>query len=33
LGIWVGFFKQSVLPGEAPQKKNSSKKILKNKNH
>jgi hypothetical protein len=29
LGIWVGFLK---LPGEAPQKKNSSKKILKNKN-
>jgi hypothetical protein len=32
LGIWVGFLKQPVLPGEAP-KKNSSKKILKNKNH
>jgi hypothetical protein len=33
LGIWVGFLKQPALPGEAPQKKNSSKKILKNKNH
>jgi hypothetical protein len=33
LGIWVGFLKQPALPGEAPPKKNSSKKILKNKNH
>jgi hypothetical protein len=33
LGIWVGFFKQPALPGEAHQKKNSSKKFLKNKNH
>jgi hypothetical protein len=33
LGIWVGFFKQPALPGEAPQKKKSSKKVLKNKNH
>jgi hypothetical protein len=33
LGIWVGFLKQPLLPGEAPQKNNSSKKILKNKNH
>jgi hypothetical protein len=33
LGIWVGFLKQPALPGEARQKKNSSKKILKNKNH
>jgi hypothetical protein len=33
LGIWVGFLKQHALPGEARQKKNSSKKILKNKNH
>jgi hypothetical protein len=29
LGIWVGFLKQPALPGEAPQKKNSSKKIYK----
>jgi hypothetical protein len=28
LGIWVGFLKQPALPGEATQKKNSSKKIL-----
>jgi hypothetical protein len=27
LGIWVGFLKQPALPGEAPQKKNSSKKF------
>jgi hypothetical protein len=33
LGIWVGFLKQPALPGEAHPKKNSSKKILKNKNH
>jgi hypothetical protein len=33
LGIWVGFLKQPTLPGKAPPKKNSSKKILKNKNH
>jgi hypothetical protein len=33
LGIWVGFLKQPALPGEAPQNKNSSKKILKLKNH
>jgi hypothetical protein len=33
LGIWVGFLKQPALPGEAPPQKNSSKKILKNKNH
>jgi hypothetical protein len=33
LGISVGFLKQPALPGEAPPKKNSSKKILKNKNH
>jgi hypothetical protein len=35
LGIWIGFLKQPALPGEAPppQKKKSSKKILKNKNH
>jgi hypothetical protein len=31
LGIWVGFLKQSALPGEAPPKKNSSKKILQKK--
>jgi hypothetical protein len=31
LGIWVGFLKQPALAGEAPLKKNSSKKILKNK--
>jgi hypothetical protein len=30
---WVGFLKQPALPGKAPPKKNSSKKILKNKNH
>jgi hypothetical protein len=30
LGIWVGFLKQPALPSE---EKNSSKKILKNKNH
>jgi hypothetical protein len=29
LGIWVGFLKQPALPGKAPPKKNSSKKILK----
>jgi hypothetical protein len=28
LGIWVGFLKQPALPGEAPQKKNSKKKIV-----
>jgi hypothetical protein len=33
LGIWVGFLKQPALPGEAPTKKISSKKFLKNKNH
>jgi hypothetical protein len=33
LGIWVGFLKQPALPGEAPQNKNTSKNILKNKNH
>jgi hypothetical protein len=33
LGISVGFLKQPALPGEATPKKNSSKKILKNKNH
>jgi hypothetical protein len=33
LGIWVGFLKQPALPGKAPQKNISSKKILKNKNH
>jgi hypothetical protein len=33
LGIWVGFLKQPALPGKAPPKKNSSKKIQKNKNH
>jgi hypothetical protein len=33
LGIWVGLLKQPALPGEAPPKKNSSKKFLKNKNH
>jgi hypothetical protein len=33
LGIWVGFLKQPALPGEATPQKNSSKKILKNKNH
>jgi hypothetical protein len=33
LGIWVGFLKQPALPGKALPKKNSSKKILKNKNH
>jgi hypothetical protein len=32
-GIWVGFLKQSALPGKAPQNKKNSKKILKNKNH
>jgi hypothetical protein len=31
LGIWVGFLKQPALPGKATPKKNSSKKILKNK--
>jgi hypothetical protein len=31
LGIWVGFLKQPALLGEAPQKINSSKKILKKK--
>jgi hypothetical protein len=29
LGIWVGFLKQPALPGEAPPKKNSSKKKFK----
>jgi hypothetical protein len=29
LGIWVGFLKQPALPGEAPPKKNSSKKFKK----
>jgi hypothetical protein len=33
LGIWVGLLKQPALPGEAPPKKKSSKKIIKNKNH
>jgi hypothetical protein len=33
LGIWVGFLKQPALPGEAPQKKISSKKNLKIKIH
>jgi hypothetical protein len=33
LGICDGFLKQPALPGEAFQNKNSSKKILKNKNH
>jgi hypothetical protein len=32
-GIWVGILKQPALPGEAPQKKNSSKNLKKNKNH
>jgi hypothetical protein len=32
LGIWVGFLKQPALPGEAPEKKTSSKKFQKNKN-
>jgi hypothetical protein len=32
LGIWVGFLKQPALPGKAPRKKNSSKKIKKNQN-
>jgi hypothetical protein len=27
LGIWVGFFKQPALPGEAPPKKIQNKKI------
>jgi hypothetical protein len=33
LGIWVGFLKQPALPGEAHQKKNVPKNVLKNKNH
>jgi hypothetical protein len=33
LGVWVAFLKQPALPGEAPQTKNNSKQILKNKNH
>jgi hypothetical protein len=33
LGISVAFFKQPALPGEAPQTKKNSKKILKYKNH
>jgi hypothetical protein len=33
LGVWVVFFKQPALPGEAQQTKKNSKKILKNKNH
>jgi hypothetical protein len=31
LGIWVCFLKQPALPGEAPPKKNSSKKKIINK--
>jgi hypothetical protein len=33
LGVCVAFMKQPALPSEAPQTKENSKKILKNKNH